>query len=173
MVTNWAKGQVVVGHVHSSGKSDDAHRSASLQKEAIQRYVDEAGCQVSDWYVDDVRHLVSFQIPELERLAAQAAMQVIASYVDVGYDGDNVEQPALQRLLAAAQSGETGSDVVVVCCLSRLFRSAEDLHVLISLLRNLGVEVVSVFEPYTPPVQEAVYSRVSWEAQQDAPEEAL
>ena len=93
------------------------------------------------------------------------ALDIVASYVDKVHGG-GVKQPELQRLLAAAQSSENGFDVVVVSSLSRLSRSAEDLHVIVSLLRDLGVEVVSVSEPHTPSAQATVYSRVTEEAQE-------
>ena len=172
MTNNWAKGRVVVGYVRSSGKGDDAQSSVPLQKQAIQECVAEAGGQVSDWYVDDARHSVSFQTQETQQFADEAAMQVVASYVEKVHD-DGMKQSALQRLLAAAQSSENGFDVVVVWSLSRLSRIAEDLHVLVCLLHDLEVEVVSVSEPYTPLAWAAFYSRVTQEAQEDAPEESL
>ena len=118
--------------------------------QAIQECVAGAEGQVSDWYIDDARHTVSFKKRELERFTAEAGMQVVASYVEGGYDGDGVEQPGLHRLLPAAQSGERAFDVVLVYSLSRLCRRSEGLHVFLSLLRDSGVEVVSVSEGYTP-----------------------
>ena len=167
MVTNWAKGQVVVGYVRSSGKGDDAQRSVPLQKQAIQECAAGAGGQVSYWYVDDARHTVSFQERKIEKFVAEDGMQVVASYVEGGYDGDGVEQSALQRLLAAAQSGERAFDVVLVYSLPRLSRRIEALHVFLSLLRDSGVEVVSVSEGYTPSPQAALYTRVSQVAQEE------
>ena len=148
MVTNWAKGRVVVGYVRSSGKGDDGQRSESLQKQALQQFAAEAGGRVSDWFLDDVRHLVSFQKRKIEQFVAEAGMQVVASYVEGGSGGGGMKQPALQRLLAAAQSGERAFDVLLVYSLSRLCRRSEALHVLLSLLRESGVEVVSVSEPH-------------------------
>ena len=119
MVTNWAKGRVVVGYVRSSYEGDDAQRFSSSQNRKIEQFVAEAG------------------------------MQVVASHVERGSGSGGMKQPALQRLLAAAQSGERAFDVVLVYSLSRLCRRSEALHVLLSLLRDSGVEVVSVSEPHT------------------------
>ena len=101
----------------------------------------------------------------MEQCAAEVGGQVSIWYVDEGYSGRSIERPALQRLLAAARSGEHAFDVVLVYRWSSLSRSVADLHVLVSLLRDLGVEVVSVSEPHTP-MPAAIYSRVSLAAQE-------
>ena len=79
---------------------------------------------------------------------------------------DALDKPALQRLLAAAQSGDRAFDVVLVYSLSRLSCRIEAFHVLLSLLRDSGVEVVSVSEGYIQSAREAVYTRVIQAAQE-------
>ena len=73
MVTNWAKGRVVVGYVRSSYEGDDACCSVALQNTAIEQCVAEAGGLVLDWYVDE------------------------------GYARDMIDRPPLRPLLATAQ----------------------------------------------------------------------
>ena len=114
---------------------------------------------------DNARHSLFAQKHRIQQCADAFGVSVLDWYVDGGYSGRSMERPALQRLLAAARSGEHAFDVVLVYWWSSLSRSIADLHVLVSLLRDLGVEVVSVFEPL-PRSAAAIYSRVSLAGQE-------
>jgi site-specific DNA recombinase len=67
-------------------------------------------------------------------------------YVDLGYSGATDKRPALQRLLEDTRKREF--DVIVVYRLDRLFRNLRPLVNTAHELRELGIGLISVTEPF-------------------------
>jgi len=67
-------------------------------------------------------------------------------YIDLGYSGATDKRPALQRLLEDARKREF--DVIVVYRLDRLFRNLRLLVNTAHELRELGIGLISVTEPF-------------------------
>ena len=101
-----------VGYVRAAGV--DVTANVAAQKMAIQRFVEERGGVVVDWYVDE--HI----------------------------SGRNMDRPALQRMLADAESGHGGFPRVFVWSFDRLSRKSKDLVTIRDRLTAAGVMVLSV-----------------------------
>ena len=87
---------------------------------------------------------VAAQKEEILRFPEKAGLQVVGWHVGkcCGID----IRPALKELLIPAGSPERSFDTVVVWTWSRLSRSIQEAHAIMSELRELGVSVVWVTE---------------------------
>ena len=103
-----------VGYVRVSAVGVDVTADAAAEKMGIQRFVEDRGGVVVDWYVDE----------------------------DI--TGESLDGPALQRMLMDAESGKGGFPRVFVWSLDRLNRNPEDFLAIRDRLRVAGVVLVSV-----------------------------
>lgn len=67
-------------------------------------------------------------------------------YDDFGYSGGNTDRPAYQKLLTDIHAG--GIDAVIVYDIDRLTRSTIDFPIIRELLREKGIQTLSVTENY-------------------------
>lgn len=88
----------------------------------------------------------NLQSDESEDLICRRGWQLGESFVDAGQSGTKAHRPALDRLLGAARRREF--DILVVWRADRLFRSLKGMVTTLSELAALGVEFVSVTEPF-------------------------
>ena len=86
------------------------------------------------------------QADETAHMTAGRGWELVDSYVDHGISGSNDQRPELKRLLADARKGKL--DTVLVWRSDRLFRSLKHMVVTIDALAALGVDFVSVSEPF-------------------------
>lgn len=87
-----------------------------------------------------------------EMIARYAATHAIElsdthTYVDEGISGRTADRPAFQRMLVDARTKPRPFDLVLVWKFSRFARSRKDSIVCKAMLRQCGIEVVSVSEP--------------------------
>ena len=101
-----------VGYVRAVGF--DVTANVAAQKMGIQRFVEERGGVVVDWYVDE--HI----------------------------SGRNMDGPALQRMLADAESGHGGFPRVFVWSFDRLSPKPKDIWTIHDRLTAAGVMLFSV-----------------------------
>lgn len=93
--------------------------SPKSQYEMIARYAASHGVELSDTY----------------------------TYIDEGISGRRTDRPAFQKMLADARMKPKPFDLVLVWKFSRFARSRKDSIVCKAMLRQCGIEVVSVSEP--------------------------
>lgn len=85
------------------------------------------------------------QRQEVRNWCAAQGYTIISEYSDGGHSGRlSGERPAFGQMVEAAQSAPLPFDAIVVHSLSRLTRDAGELMQLEKLLKQKGVEVVSV-----------------------------
>jgi len=106
---------IALGYIRVSKARDDMV-SPEVQKDEIQRFADQKGWTVADWYTD----------------------------LDIS--GRTDERPALQEMLDRAVTG--GAEAVVFYRLDRFSRNPAHHYAMLALLRNAGVLVDSVHQPY-------------------------
>jgi len=85
----------------------------------------------------------------IERHQAQGYYALPDLYDDPGYTGGNLNRPAFKRLLADVEAGRVGC--VMVYKTDRLSRSLFDGLMTIKMLRDRGVEFISVTEKIDAP----------------------
>ena len=85
----------------------------------------------------------------IEQHQAQGYYALPEKYDDPGYSGGNLNRPAFKRLLADVESGRIGC--VMVYKTDRLSRSLYDGLMTIKMLRDRGVEFISVTEKIDAP----------------------
>ena len=83
-----------------------------------------------------------------EQWAAEKKKFVVlpTRYDDFGYSGGNTDRPAYQKLLTDIHAG--GIDAVIVYDIDRLTRSTIDFPIIRELLREKGIQTLSVTENY-------------------------
>lgn len=87
-----------------------------------------------------------------EMIARYAAAQGIElsddyTYIDEGISGRRADRPAFQKMLADARTKPRPFDLVLVWKFSRFARNRKDSIVCKAMLKQCGIEVVSVSEP--------------------------
>jgi DNA invertase Pin-like site-specific DNA recombinase len=107
------------------------------------------------------------QRPELERIAALRGYQVESTYSET-VSGAARKLPELERLMRDAQRHKL--DVVMVWALDRLGRRMGEVVAKVLELERLGVDLVSVQEPWLDtggPVRSLLVSVFAWVAEQE------
>ncbi len=107
-------------------------------------------------------HSLKFQKDDCHSQAAKDSFTVEAEhvYVDEGYSakGSALDRPAFQRMIEDAKKKPRPFDRIYVWKWDRFTRSREDAVIYKGLLRrDLGVEIVSVKEPFDDPESPAGY----------------
>ena len=87
---------------------------------------------------------VAAQKDEIQKFAQEHGSGNITWYID---KGTGIALPALQSLRADAGSSERGFDCLLVHSFSRLSRNAAESCAIMSEFRDLGITLISVFEP--------------------------
>lgn len=86
------------------------------------------------------------QADETSEMIARRGWEMTDTFVDQGISGTRDRRPGLDRLMAAAR--RRAFDILVVWRSDRLFRSLRHMVNTLSELSALGVEFVSVTEPF-------------------------
>lgn len=104
------------------------------------------------------------QLRELQDYAATHSLVLDQRYIyaDEGISGRKAEKrPAFMQMISAAKSADHPFDVILVHKFDRFARSREDSIVYKSMLKRVGVEVISIKEPLSEGsysgVMEAIY----------------
>jgi DNA invertase Pin-like site-specific DNA recombinase len=88
----------------------------------------------------------ALQSDETGRLIAGRGWLMVDTFLDHGVSGAKDRRPELDRLMMAAKRGEF--DILVVWRSDRLFRSLKHLVVTVAELSAMGIDFVSVTEPF-------------------------
>lgn len=96
--------------------------------------------------VSRVDQSVDLQLDECRALAKQRAWTLVETYRDEGISGAKERRPELDRMLDAAKRGRF--DVLIVWKGDRLFRSLSHMVETVNYLVSIGVDFVSVTEPF-------------------------
>jgi DNA invertase Pin-like site-specific DNA recombinase len=107
------------------------------------------------------------QIAELEQVAKTRGWTIVGTF-DETASGVARARPVLARLLELAHRG--GVDVVAVWALDRIGRSMQDTIRIVLELERVGVELVSMREPWLDtggPVRSLLVSIFAWVAEQE------
>jgi DNA invertase Pin-like site-specific DNA recombinase len=88
----------------------------------------------------------SLQLDETARLIAARGWDLVDTYTDHGISGSRDRRPELDRMLKDAKAGRFNT--VLVWRSDRLFRSLRHMVVTIEELAALGIDFVSVTEPF-------------------------
>lgn len=113
---------------------------------------------------DQTEYSPAAQLRELQDFAAANGMILSSNhvYADEGISGRKAEKrPGFMKMIADAKSKPRPFDVILVHKFDRFARSREDSIVYKSMLKKVGVEVISIKEPLTEGsysgVMEAIY----------------
>lgn len=88
------------------------------------------------------------QLAEISRFCQKNDIQICNIFTDPGYTGTNVNRPAFQRMVQeATQKPEW--NLILVYDLSRFSRNVSDASYYKAFFRKLGIDVLSVTEPFT------------------------
>jgi DNA invertase Pin-like site-specific DNA recombinase len=88
----------------------------------------------------------ALQADETAELISRRGWQLVDTFLDQGVSGSKASRPELDRMMAAARRRHF--DVLVVWRSDRLFRSLRHMVAALEELTALGVEYVSVTEPF-------------------------
>jgi DNA invertase Pin-like site-specific DNA recombinase len=113
----------------------------------------------------DGRQTTANQLPDLERLAAARGFEIVA-YEET--ESAAKARPVLDRMLADARAGRL--QAVVIWALDRLHRSMVGAITTVLELDRLGVEVLSLKEPWldtSGPVRSLLVAIFGWVAEQE------
>ena len=86
------------------------------------------------------------QIKSLKKYALDHDWDVVAEYIDEAESARTANRPAFQKMIAAAKQREKQFDTILVWKLSRFARNREDSILHKSLLRKMGISVMSINE---------------------------
>jgi DNA invertase Pin-like site-specific DNA recombinase len=101
------------------------------------------------------------QADESERLIKARGWELTDTFLDHGISGTKDQRPELTRMMASARRGDF--KILVVWRSDRLFRSLKHMVAMIEELRALGIDFVSVSEPFdsTTPQGRLLFHLVS------------
>ena len=90
---------------------------------------------------------ISAQVRALREYAARNGCQVVRDFVDEAESGRTAARPAFREMIALARTKNPPFDAILVWKLNRFSRSRADSITYKALLRNKGIDVVSINEP--------------------------
>ncbi len=95
----------------------------------------------------DVDLSISAQLKSLREYAARNGHEAVKEYVDEAESGKTTARPAFREMISAARRSQRPFDLILVWKYSRFARSREDSIVFKTMLRKIGVRVISISEP--------------------------
>jgi site-specific DNA recombinase len=95
----------------------------------------------------DVDLSISAQLKSLREFAAKNGHEVIREFVDEAETGKTTARPAFREMIAMARRSPKPFDIILVWKYSRFSRSREDSIVFKTMLKKVGIRVVSINEP--------------------------
>ena len=90
---------------------------------------------------------LSAQLRAIKDFAARNGHEVVREFVDEAETGRTAARPAFKEMLALAKTKQTPFSAILVWKLNRFARSRADSITYKTLLRNKGIDVVSINEP--------------------------
>jgi len=90
---------------------------------------------------------LSAQLRALREHAQRNGYQVVREFIDEAESGRTADRPAFKEMIALARAKQPPFDAILVWKLNRFARSRADSITYKTLLRNKGIEVISINEP--------------------------
>jgi site-specific DNA recombinase len=90
---------------------------------------------------------LSAQIRALREHAQRNGYQVVREFIDEAESGRTADRPAFREMIALARTKQPPFEAILVWKLNRFARSRADSITYKTLLRNKGIEVISINEP--------------------------
>lgn len=98
-------------------------------------------------YKQDTDLSLSAQLRAVREYAQRNGYQVVREFVDEAESGRTADRPAFREMIALARTKQPPFEVILVWKLNRFSRSRADSITYKTLLRNKGIEVISINEP--------------------------
>ena len=95
----------------------------------------------------DVELSISAQLNALRKTALERGWEVVREYVDEAESGKTANRPVFQQMISEALSDSKPFVAIVVWKLNRFARNRRDSIIYKSMLRNHGLDVISIHEP--------------------------
>ena len=95
----------------------------------------------------DVDLSISGQLKALREYASRNSYIVVKEYIDEAESGRSIDRPGFKQMIVAARQKLAPFEAILVWKLSRFARNREDSIIYKSLLRKLGIQVISINEP--------------------------
>ncbi len=95
----------------------------------------------------DVDLSISAQLKALREYASRNSHIVVKEYVDEAESGRSIDRPGFKQMVVSARQKPVPFEAILVWKLSRFARNREDSIIYKSLLRKLGIQVISINEP--------------------------
>jgi len=95
----------------------------------------------------DVDLSISAQLRTLREFAVRNGYQIVREYIDEAESGRTAARPAFREMISLAKTKQPPFDTILVWKLNRFARSRADSITYKTLLRNKGIEVISINEP--------------------------
>src|SRR4030043_347068 len=96
----------------------------------------------------DVDLSLSAQLRALREYASKQGHRVIREYVDEAESGRSVNRPAFKAMIALARTKEPPYEAILVWKMNRFTRNRVDSITYKKLLRDIGIQVISINEPF-------------------------
>lgn len=91
---------------------------------------------------------IPYQLEQIRNFCKQKGFKLITEYVDEGKSAKTDDRPAFQKMIGMAKSKIKGFEAIIIHKIDRFSRNNEDHVIYKALLREHGVKVISVSEPY-------------------------
>ena len=95
----------------------------------------------------DVELSLSAQLKAIKEYAAKNSHRVKRTFLDEAESGRTANRPAFKEMLALAKLKDPPFEAILVCKFSRFSRSRADSITYKTLLKNRGIDVISINEP--------------------------
>ncbi|MBM4447423.1 MAG: recombinase family protein [Chloroflexi bacterium] len=95
----------------------------------------------------DVDLSLSAQLRSLREYAAKSGHEVVREFVDEAESGRSCDRPAFREMIALAKMKQPPFQAILVWKLNRFARNRMDSVTYKALLRNKGIQVISINEP--------------------------
>lgn len=91
---------------------------------------------------------IPYQLDQIRNFCKLKGFKLITEYVDEGKSAKTDDRPAFKKMIGMAKSKIKGFEAIVIHKIDRFSRNNEDHVIYKALLREHGVKVISVSEPY-------------------------
>ena len=101
----------------------------------------------------DIDLSISAQLKELRKYAHAKGYEIVQEFTDEAESGRTSSRPAFIQMMSQAKSKKPPFEAILVWKLSRFSRDRYDSITYKTLLRNRGIQLISIKEPHFPPSQ--------------------
>lgn len=91
---------------------------------------------------------IPYQLQQIRKFCIDRGFNLVREYVDEGKSAKTADRPAFQKIIGTSKSKIKSFDGIVVHKIDRFSRNNEDHVIYRALLKQYGVKVYSVSEPY-------------------------